>query len=67
MATDEEPIERFGQPDAQVERAVTSADEVEGTEFIGTDAGNPADGWTDPPEGHTEAPIDRDDALRRKG
>jgi len=59
--------EQFGQPDPQIERAVTSADEIDGNEFLDTDAGSPADGWTNPPEGHAEPPIDRDDVLRRKG
>ena len=61
------PDEQFGQPDPQVERAKTSVDEIEGYEFVDTDAGSPADGWTNPPEGHTAADTDTDDILRRKG
>ena len=67
MAADDEPIEQFGQPDPQVERAVTDIDELDGNEFVGTEAGNPADGWTVPPEGHAEPTMDRDAELRRKG
>jgi hypothetical protein len=59
--------EQFGQPDPQVEWAKTTADDVEGYEFIGTDAGNPVDGWTDPPEGHAQPDINRDDERRRAG
>ena len=59
--------EEIGQPDPQIERAKTDVDDIEGYEFVGTDAGNPIDGWTTPPEGHAQADINRDDELRRKG
>ena len=53
--------------DPQLERAKTSADEVEGDEFVGTDAADPTYGWADPPEGHTEPTTNRDDLRRREG